>query len=340
MNKSVAFFTGSSVIWGAELSLLTIATRAAGGSRLIASNNELVEIWRSQIGPAKQVTLRHGRLRRLLSFLPNAIHSVWRGENIVVFDFYLMPLFAILRPLAILRGARIVIDVHDALIGHPKRKPYFWLMRFAHRAICISKYIASQVPTSDKVVVYRPVEPASSGNDGSAGVVGIIGQISPRKGTAFAVEAAAAVDEVAAVTVRGAAVDSDLDYLESVLRTGEELLDERFRFEGRVPRDRVMEDIDILVVTNAGEPFGRVVAEAQLSGVVVVGPAAGGTLELVEHGVTGLLYTPGDVDELSDLIRLAIRDANILRAKAREFASSAFDPRTRAEEYMDNVAGA
>jgi glycosyltransferase involved in cell wall biosynthesis len=49
---------------------------------------------------------------------------------------------------------------------------------------------------------------------------------------------------------------------------------------------------DIFAFTGAEETFGNVVAEAMASGLAVVAPHSGGVVDLVEDGVTGLLYTP------------------------------------------------
>lgn len=48
------------------------------------------------------------------------------------------------------------------------------------------------------------------------------------------------------------------------------------------------------------EPFGRVTVEAMLSGLPVIGSKAGGTLDILEEGVSGLLYelhNPADLAE-------------------------------------------
>lgn len=47
------------------------------------------------------------------------------------------------------------------------------------------------------------------------------------------------------------------------------------------------------------ETLGFVVLEALASGLPVVGVAAGGVLDIVQHGVTGFLAPPGD-REMSD----------------------------------------
>ena len=61
---------------------------------------------------------------------------------------------------------------------------------------------------------------------------------------------------------------------------------------------------DLVVHTStAPEPFGRVIIEAMLCGKPVVAAAAGGAVELIEHGQTGWLTSPGSVSELAKIIR-------------------------------------
>lgn len=61
-------------------------------------------------------------------------------------------------------------------------------------------------------------------------------------------------------------------------------------------------DLDVFVHTGAHETFCQAIQEALAAGVPVVAPAAGGPLDLVQHGVNGLLWRPDRPEEIRDLV--------------------------------------
>lgn len=85
------------------------------------------------------------------------------------------------------------------------------------------------------------------------------------------------------------------------------------------------------------EPFGQVVVEGMAAGLPVVAAAAGGPAELVDDGVTGLLYPPGDEEALAALLRRLADDRALgsrLGAAGRRRARD-FDPAVIAAQVVD-----
>jgi FkbM family methyltransferase len=92
--------------------------------------------------------------------------------------------------------------------------------------------------------------------------------------------------------------------------------EDRIRFLGYVESVRqVIEQADIALTCSKCEAFGRVTAEALLLGKPVIGTNTGGTVDLIEEGVDGFLYSPGNIDQLVEKISFFIDSPE----KIREF---------------------
>lgn len=68
------------------------------------------------------------------------------------------------------------------------------------------------------------------------------------------------------------------------------------------------------------ETFGIMTLEAMACGVPVLGYRWGGTADIVQHGVTGYLVEPGDIDGLVQGLQYCIENRAILGANARKAA--------------------
>jgi glycosyltransferase involved in cell wall biosynthesis len=62
------------------------------------------------------------------------------------------------------------------------------------------------------------------------------------------------------------------------------------------------EKMDVELMTAIKETFGRVTIEGMRSGLVLIGSNTGGTVELIEDGINGLLYQQGNETDLAEKI--------------------------------------
>lgn len=68
------------------------------------------------------------------------------------------------------------------------------------------------------------------------------------------------------------------------------------------------------------ETFGITTLEAMWCGVPVLGYRHGGNVDIAEHGVTGYLAEPGNIDDLHNGLQFCLKYRDILGANAREAA--------------------
>jgi phosphatidylinositol alpha 1,6-mannosyltransferase len=112
------------------------------------------------------------------------------------------------------------------------------------------------------------------------------------------------------------------------------------KFTGMLRGDdlaRAFASLDVFVHTGEAETFCQTVQEAQASGVPVVAPAAGGPLDLVDHGRTGLLYDTTDKDSLRRSVATLVDDP-ALRASLAHEALQTVGPRSWASVVDELVA--
>lgn len=87
-------------------------------------------------------------------------------------------------------------------------------------------------------------------------------------------------------------------------------LQDRVRFLGQQSPEQVTELMRssrfLIFPSECYETFGMTILEAYCSGLPVVASRLGSRMELVQHGQTGLLFTPGNADDLAQAVRHAV----------------------------------
>ncbi len=80
---------------------------------------------------------------------------------------------------------------------------------------------------------------------------------------------------------------------------------------------------DVFVYASETETMGNVILEAMASGLPVVAAGAGGVSSLVDHGVTGFLFRPGNADEAAGYVRRLLENPELRSAMAARALSDA-----------------
>lgn len=95
-------------------------------------------------------------------------------------------------------------------------------------------------------------------------------------------------------------------------------------------------EADVAVMSSRSEALGRVTIESMLGEVLVIGADCGATSELIQNGVTGYLYEPGNVKQLASLLgsikKNEVQNAKIV-ANAKRYALKNFSR----EYYVDKL---
>jgi glycosyltransferase involved in cell wall biosynthesis len=233
-----------------------------------------------------------------------------------------------------LRSRATVLHVHDIV----DRVPRHW--QGADLVLADSRAVASRLDPLEIHVVGLPMEldppdappPWEPGVAGVTGpIIGFVGRLEPRKG---------ALDLCAAAPIIHATLPDA-----RIVILGEEPDDEHLAYAVRVRSSRgvehfghvpnvagVMRHLDVLVHPSLEEPAATVLGEAMAVGTPVVATDVDAVPELVEHGVNGILITPGDVKGLAAGVLRVLEHREEMGAAALRTARA-----RDADSYADHV---
>ncbi len=204
------------------------------------------------------------------------------------------------------------------LVWRLREKAQAWIteefvIERAKNIIAISPYVSEYYHDRLRANVFNIPNAIASSYFGltrrpEAGRVLFAGRVSSGKGIADLVQAVARHPDVAdQVVLAGAAPDAEFaaQLRSEISRSAH---GDRFRFLGLIGEQALHEEFAraaVLVLPSYQETAPMVIQQAMAARLPVIATRVGGVPDLIEHEVSGLLFDPGDVDELaSQLLRL------------------------------------
>lgn len=246
---------------------------------------------------------------------------------------YLRPIQSLIGKLALKRLQRI---------GYPPR------LRFEHVA-CGSRFLQQELAQTipqfrlARVILcgtelnqFADHAPRNAFHDADLIRLLYLGTLAPHKGVHTILDALHVLrrDALAIgfqLTVVGAGHKDYEALLRDKLR--ELAIEDLVTFAGAVPGNAVpgiLREHDILIVPSIwDEPFGRVLVEGMAAGLVVVGTATGGSAEILEHDVNGLVFQREDHAELARCLQQLACDRGLYSrlSHSGKLSSANFDLR-------------
>jgi len=213
--------------------------------------------------------------------------------------------------------------------------------RDVHRFIALSefqrsKYVAAGFP-ADRITVKPNFVPAFDGELPSErrGAL-FVGRLSPEKGVDFLLEAWRRLPHIPLTIVGGGPERGRL----------EAIAPRNVTFTGAVSpasvRTWMLQSAALIVPSQWYEPFGLVVAEAFALGLPVIASRIGALPELVKSGATGVLFEPGNKQDLVDAVSSSLSgpprfDAGVIRREHSERFSPQVNLARLEGVYVDAV---
>ena len=189
------------------------------------------------------------------------------------------------------------------------------------RYIAVSSFVKQQLVAGgfpESKIVIKPNFISDSGiGDGSGGYGLFVGRLTEEKGVRSLLNAWPHIPQSVPLKIIG---DGPL---ESVVRQAAEA-DPRIEYVGRKSLTEVCDYLEkaafLIFPSEWYEPFGRTIVEAYSKGTPVIAALTKPMNAMVEEGITGLLYKPGDSKNLASTVSILMTDSErliLMRAHAR-----------------------
>ena len=197
----------------------------------------------------------------------------------------------------------------------------------AHTEFARKKYIEGGLPAEKIVVKPNFVCPDPRSGEGRGGYALFVGRLSPEKGIVTLLAAWKRLGGRVPLKIVGDGPLADTVVKAANGSSGVEWLGYRSVAEVHA----LMKEASALIFPSEWyETFGRVVAEAFATGTPVIAANIGAAAELVEHGRTGLRFSPGDPEDLAAQVRWILHHP-VERLRMRSRVQAEFEAKYTAE---------
>jgi glycosyltransferase involved in cell wall biosynthesis len=261
-------------------------------------------------------------------------------------DLFVVPVARMYRVPVVLSSQR----AHRALISPSQRHLLRVIDRIVDGIVVNSRAVARELTAEDGVppstirLAYNGLDTTMFRREGAraevpwAGgepVVGVVCALRPEKGLATLLDAFAKVRGARLLVVGSGPVLGDLEARARALGLGDACC-----FQPAVANTAEwMRAIDVFVLPSLSEALSNSLLEAMGCGCCPIASDVGGNPELVEHGVTGLLFPAGDAEALAAQLRTVLEDTGLRRrlAAAAERRAHTEFARERAVRRMGEI---
>jgi glycosyltransferase involved in cell wall biosynthesis len=247
-----------------------------------------------------------------------------------------------------LTGVKVVTGCRDTIRTRWEKQ---MIRLMSNRIIAVSHYISDQLGQRKPVeIISGPIRiPEPSGNLNLRNAyylpketvcIGTIGQLVPWKNQLDFIRMAARLIRTETVPLHFFLIGASPDEKYKKMLTDEldkNRLADYVTFTGFVPDpEEWITQMDMVVHTAIGEPFGRILVEVMATGHPVVAYASGGPLEILQPENDVCLVPPHDLDALAEILRSFIANPAVcesVRQKGQAFVRKHYDPATTVARF-------
>lgn len=330
-------------------------TRAVGqlvNPAAIRALRRVEDDWRPDVVYASMVELRLSPAALLAARTPVVLNILWYKPTCPTGHRLLPDGSHCHDPAGLVCVRRSCISPLRAAYELPRQQLLMLARRRAHHIVTCSRFMASELGRLgvSATALHLPVDPGPPGPRPSPSAVPLVaacGRLSHEKGLDGLLEAVALLRrdglDLRVRLVGDGPQRSALERLSA--RLG---IVDAVEITGWLPHDAVPGAIGdawaVAAPSRWAEPLGLGVIEAIVLGIPVVASAAGGYVETVEPGATGLLVPSGDVGKLASALREVVErrafPALAVDETARAALRAAHEPRRHLEQIVGVLAEA